>query len=103
MKQRITRASNVGRLTALIGLLLLAPLLVLPIFPEDAPFAAAFLVPGIASILLGLALCLCIPAHPLTMQEAMHHGNLLVLYIWLYGCLAALCAGRPAHIRTGAL
>ena len=88
MKQRITRASNVGKLTALIGLLLLAPLLVLPFFPEDAPFAAAFLVPGIASILLGLALCLCVKTHPLTMQEAMHHGNLLVLYIWLYGCLA---------------
>ena len=88
MKQRITRASNVGKLTALIGLLLLAPLLVLPIFPEDAPFAAAFLIPGIASILLGLALCLCIPVRPLTVQEAMHHGNLLVLYIWMYGCLA---------------
>ena len=80
MKQRITHASNVGRLTALIGLLLLAPLLVLPFFPEDAPFAAAFLIPGIASILVGLALCLCPPARPLTMQEAMHHGNLLVLY-----------------------
>ena len=80
MKQRITHASNVGRLTALIGLLLLALLLVLPFFPEDAPFAAAFRIPGIASILVGLALCLCPPARPLTMQEAMHHGNLLVLY-----------------------
>lgn len=88
MKQRITRASNVGKLTALIGLLLLAPLLVLPFFPEDARFAAAFLIPGGASVLLGLALCLCVPARPLTMQEAAHHGNLLVLYIWLYGCMA---------------
>ena len=68
MKQRISRAGSVGRLTVLIGLLLLAPLLVLPAFPEDTPFAAAFLVPGIASILLGLALCLCVKTHPLTMQ-----------------------------------
>ena len=88
MKQRISRAGSVGRLTVLIGLLLLAPLLVLPIFPEDAQFAGAFLIPGIASVLLGLALCLCIPVRPLTVQEAMHHGNLLVLYIWMYGCLA---------------
>lgn len=104
MKQRITHASNVGRLTALIGLLLLAPLLVLPFFPEDAPFAAAFLIPGIASILVGLALCLCPPARPLTMQEAMHHGNLLVLYIWLYGCLAGalpfVLGGRLTFVQA---
>ena len=104
MKQRITRASNVGRLTALIGLLLLAPLLVLPFFPEDAQFATAFLVPGIASILLGLALCLCVKTHPLTMQEAMHHGNLLVLYIWLYGCLAGalpfVLGGRLTFVQA---
>ena len=88
MKQRITHASNVGKLTALIGLLLLAPLLVLPFFPEDRQYAAAFLIPGGVSILPGLMLCLCVKARPLTMQEAAHHGNLLVLYIWLYGCLA---------------
>lgn len=104
MKQRITRASNVGRLTTLIGLLLLAPLLVLPFFPEDAQFAAAFLIPGGASILLGLALCLLVKTHPLTVQEAMHRGNLLVLYIWLYGCLAGalpfVLGGRLTFVQA---
>lgn len=88
MKPKITHASNIGKLTALIGLLLLAPLLVLPFFPEDAQYAPAFLIPGGISILLGTVLCLCVKVRPLAVQEAMHHGNLLVLYIWLYGCLA---------------
>ena len=33
MKLKLTRASNAGKLTMLIGLLLIAPLLVLPFYP----------------------------------------------------------------------
>lgn len=104
MKRSITRVSNVGRLTVLIGLLLLAPLLVLPFFPGDVRFAAAFLVPGGGSILLGLALCLRVRVYPMSMQEAAHHGNLLVLYIWLYGCLAGalpfVLGGRLTFVQA---
>ena len=104
MKRSITRVSNVGRLTVLIGLLLLAPLLVLPFFPEDVRFAAAFLIPGGGSILLGLALCLRVRVYPMSMQEAAHHGNLLVLYIWLYGCLAGampfVLGGRLTFVQA---
>ena len=88
MKLKLTRASNAGKLTLLIGLLLLAPLLVLPFYPEDARFAAAFLLPGGASILLGALMCAKKSAATDSALEAAHRGNLLVLYIWAYGCLA---------------
>ena len=87
MKLKLTRASNAGKLTLLIGLLLLAPLLVLPFYPEDARFAAAFLLPGGASILLGALMCAKKSAATDSALEAAHRGNLLVLYIWAYGCL----------------
>ena len=87
MKLMLTRASNAGKLTLLIGLMLLAPLLVLPFYPEDARFAAAFLLPGGASILLGALMCAKRSAATDSASEAAHRGNLLVLYIWAYGCL----------------
>ena len=79
MKLKLTRASNAGKLTLLIGLLLLAPLLVLPFYPEDAHFAAAFLLPGGASILLGALMCAKKSAATDPASEAAHLGNLLVL------------------------
>ena len=88
MKLMLTRASNAGKLTLLIGLMLLAPLLVIPFYPEDARFAAAFLIPGGASILLGALMCAKRSAAAVSASEAAHRGNLLVLYIWAYGCLA---------------
>ena len=87
MKLKLTRASNAGKLTMLIGLLLIAPLLVLPFYPEDTRFAAAFLIPGSASILLGALMCAKKSAATVSASEATHRGNLLVLYIWAYGCL----------------
>ena len=87
MKLMLTRASNAGKLTLLIGLLLLAPLLVLPFYPEDARFAVAFLIPGGASILLGALMCAKKSVATDSASEAAHRGNLLVLYIWAYGCL----------------
>ena len=88
MKLKLIRASNAGKLTLLIGLLLLAPLLVIPFYPEDARFASAFLIPGGASILLGALMCAKKNAATASASAEAHRGNLLVLYIWAYGCLA---------------
>lgn len=76
--------SNMGKLTFLIGLLQLVPLVMLPFFPADASYIGSFLIPAVFSMVLGILLGLKKPTESRDRQRALHSSNLLVLYIWLY-------------------
>ena len=45
-----------GIFTAMIGVILLLPLLLLVFYPEEMQYAKCFIVPGVAAILLGYLL-----------------------------------------------
>ena len=96
--------SNMGKLTLLIGLLLLVPLSMLPFFPQDACYACAFLVPAGASLLMGGLLCLIKRRESISRQTATHSGNLLVLYIWLYsfvmGAIPFVLSGQLTFVQA---
>ncbi len=89
MKWKLSQYSNIGKLIMLIGFLLLVPLLVLPFYPQDTVCCAAFLIPGLGSVALGVLICLFSKRKTgETAVHTVHHWNLTVLIVWLYGCLA---------------
>lgn len=77
----------IGAITALIGLILLVPLIVLPFYPEETAHASSFIVPGIPLIGIGYIIWrLFRPTQPttLTLQE----GAVIVIFTWAIAILA---------------
>lgn len=98
--------SNIGKLTILIGILILCPLIVLPFYPEDIVHAPNFLIPGLGSILLGILICLFLKKKN-TETNALYtgyQGNLMVLYVWGYsfvvGGLPFLISGQLNFVQS---
>ena len=87
---------HLGYLVALIGLLLLAPLPLLLVFPEDVPLLGGFLFPGLGLLLLGALLRACA-----TVAEdnllSLAEGSLLVALAWL----TAIAAGAVPFAWAG--
>ncbi|GAB4518579.1 MAG: TrkH family potassium uptake protein [Anaerolineae bacterium] len=80
-----------GLLLMIIGVMLLAPLLVIPFFPEEIRYAGSFILTTMTLIVPGYMLWrLHIPKDPisLTVQESM----VIVVIIWL---VAIICAALP--------
>ena len=55
---RIKEGSNRGKLMMLIGLLVAAPLALLPFYQEDSGFVWAFVGPSLFSLAAGVLVCL---------------------------------------------
>ena len=89
MKCATFHRSVIGELMILIGLLVVAPVLVLPWYPEDMGYAWCFLIPGGASALLGLLLSFFLPpvAQPTGWRASMGRSSLTVLFAWSWGVL----------------
>ena len=87
---------HLGYLFALIGLLLLAPLPLFLVFPEEAPLLGGFLFPGLGLFLLGglLRVCARVPEDNLL---SLAEGSLLVVLAWL----AAIFAGAVPFVWAG--
>ena len=49
--------SNRGKLMVMIGLLVIAPVAILPFYPQDIGYAIYFLLTGLLSILVGGLVC----------------------------------------------
>lgn len=82
------RRSIVSELMILIGLLIMAPVLVLPWYPQDAVYTHCFLIPGGGSVLLGLVLSLFHKPSPHfgnSWKDSMGKSSLTVLFAWSWG------------------
>jgi len=89
MQRILSKCSNIGKLTMLVGVLLLIPLFTLPFYPDELEYAIYFLVPAFGSVLLGAVICLFSQkSGNMRMEDVVHRGNLTVLFAWLYGFLA---------------
>ena len=77
--------SNRGKLMVMIGLLVIAPVAILPFYPQDMGYTIFFLLPGLLSILAGGLVCAFgkretyFSADRLTAQR---HSNNTVLFTW---------------------
>ncbi len=90
MKKFWTDSSSLGKLSILTGLFVIAPLIILPWYPEDAKYALPFLIPGGGSILLGLLLSLFGKKDteaPMDWRSQMGRSSLTVLFAWGWGVL----------------
>lgn len=87
---------HLGYLVALIGLLLLAPLPLLLVFPEEAPLLGGFLYPGLGLLLCGglLRVRARVPEDNLL---SLAEGSLLVVLAWL----TAIVVGAVPFVWAG--
>jgi len=88
LRKTMAEGSTYGRFMILVGVLVLAPLAVIPFFPEEADYVSAFLMPGGISAVLGAAVML-LKKNPETRhmewQSSLQRGSLPVMFAWLYG------------------
>lgn len=90
MRRYWTESSSLGKLSILIGLFVLAPVIVLPWYPEDVKYALSFLIPGGGSILLGIILSIFgrkDTEAPMDWRSQVGRSSLTVLFAWLWGVL----------------
>lgn len=90
MKQNFFQHSIIGELMILIGLFVLAPLLILPWYPQDLQYASTFLIPGGFSVVFGLLLYLKKTVHHRSKtywKDSMGRSSLTVLFAWSWGVL----------------
>ena len=87
---KILQRSIIGELMIFIGLLVGAPLLILPWFPNDAQYFSSFIIPAAFSVVLGLIVCLL--SHPnkksrTNWKDSMGKSSLTVLFAWSWGVI----------------
>ncbi len=90
MKKFWSDSSSIGKLSVLIGLFVAAPLVVLPWFPDERKYTASFLIPGIASIIIGLLICVWgrrDTESAMTWRSQTGRSALTVLFAWFWGPL----------------
>lgn len=90
MRKRLFGTINIGSLIIIIGVLVAAPLLVLPAFPEEAHYWPAFAVPCIFSLTLGFFIWRVLRKDDDVTHIRMNirTGSLTVLLAWIYGFIA---------------
>ena len=90
MSRKMSECSSIGKMMIMIGLMVLASILVLPVFPQDIQYASAFVIPGGGSILLGLLLCIFGKRDTEVRSGwkfSVGKSSLTVLFAWLWGVL----------------
>ena len=88
MKRSFSNCSTVGKLMVLIGMFIIAPLAVLPWYPNESGYWADFLLPGGVSVILGVLLCLFGKGDnelSTNWKSSVGHSSLTVLFAWGYG------------------
>ena len=82
--------SNRGKLMVMIGLLVIAPVAILPVYPQDSGYAVFFLVPGLLSVLAGGLVCAFGRRETYFIADrlkAQQHSNNTVLFTWFLGII----------------
>ena len=107
MKRYILSGGNFGKLILLIGLLIGAPIVVIPFYPSNLRYMPAFLAPMIFSVLLGTIINVRTRGQRETAtewQSPMQRGSLIILTVWCYGFIMGaapyLISGRLDIVRA---
>jgi len=78
--------SYLGVILVLIGCVLLLPLLVLFAFPDEIIYAKYFLIPGLVSIVIGVAMSILIVGRPKEKLER-NHDAIIITTAWIMAIL----------------
>lgn len=89
MVLKFLNRSDFGKLMLLIGLLVAAPLLIIPFYPQDKAYALSFILPSLCSVAAGAAGCLIGGKDDLKIEwrTSMQRAGLTVLFAWGWGVL----------------
>lgn len=90
MKKFWSDSSSLGKLSILIGLFVIAPLIILPWYPEDEKYILSFLIPGGSSVVFGFMLSIFGKKDtetPTDWRSQMGRSSLTVLFAWGWGVL----------------
>ena len=85
---KMKECSNRGKLMVMIGLLVIAPVAILPFYPQDIGYAIYFLLTGLLSILAGGLVCAFGKREAYFSSDrltAQRHSNNTVLFTWFWG------------------
>ena len=91
--------SNRGKLMVMIGLLVIAPVAILPFYPQDMDYTIFFLLPGLISILAGGLVCAFGKRESYFSSDrltAQRHSNNTVLFTWFWGIAVGAMPPRNA-------
>ncbi|MGN0371966.1 MAG: TrkH family potassium uptake protein [Enterocloster sp.] len=98
----IRNCSNCGKLMLLIGILVAAPLMVLPFYPNEKDYFMSFAIPALVSILMGSGSCIFgkreVSYHS-NRQDALQRSSLTVLFAWFWG----ISIGAAPFVLSGQL
>lgn len=78
-----------GGMMIFIGLMILAPLLALPFFPEEAEHAAAFVFPALPLLIIGRLLQRNIRKHQLEGSPTLQEGMVVILLGWVIAMMTS--------------
>ncbi|HSK68986.1 MAG TPA: potassium transporter TrkG, partial [Candidatus Limnocylindria bacterium] len=91
MGRRLADCSTYGKFMAVIGLLVAAPLIVIPFDPASAAYAGAFALPAAGSVALGVLMCLSRRKDDdgsTAWYAMMQRSSMTVLFAWTWGIIA---------------
>ena len=90
IKRKLSKCSSIGKLMILIGFFVIFPVLIMPVYMQDKEFAPAFIIPGLASIVLGLLVCVFSNkdhSKKSSWRDSVRKSSLTVIFAWLWGVL----------------
>lgn len=89
-KNKLSALNNYGKLTILIGLIILFPICCSIFYPSDFKYAYCFLIPSLLTILFGVLLCYFGKKFEPSPYYSVNQRNstLIVLYAWIISCVA---------------
>ena len=108
-KHKFSNTSIIGKLMILIGIFVIAPILILPWYPQEISYFPCFLIPGGFSVLLGFGICLSgmRPKHSEKNPDwktSIGHSSLTVLFAWswavLIGALPFFISGQLTFVQS---
>ena len=87
---------SIGYIIAMMGAVIMLPLAILPFYPEDLPYAKCFLIPGLASLVIGYLVTFILKKKK---TEQLRHNRDAVMCVLAW--IVAIFIGAVPFILTG--
>lgn len=90
MKKQWSDSSSIGKLMIMIGLMVMAPIIIILLNPEDIKFLNAFLIPSGTSLVLGILFCVFGKKDTegtFRWKDSMARSCYTVLFAWIWGTI----------------
>jgi len=102
MRKFMVNCSNYGKLILLVSVLVAAPILVVPFYPEDAKYIMAFLIPSIITFFLGVIICIATKSGKNDGNDSywVQNGSVTVLFIWIFAFVVGAIPFVISHQLT---